>query len=504
MPKITDLRPAFWYFLTYILCLFLWSIFYFVPSDVQSFKNLFDLRFVYPNTVIVNDWHKELSYLAIVKEAIESRQLPWFVENLSKIVKGGDEFVGLPVYLTAPHALLLVFFNPFEFHLLNHLLCLSIGFVGCIIASKHWNFTFSTFIFFTLTFNFYGGFALKIAAYGPSMMGYYLSIFVILCLDKMYNDSARKEHLSISQNSISLAFILSTILYLGSLHYFVQWITFIIFWSLFNRKLFFEVVKAGVLTILITAPRLFPAVANFGFDGNPSEVMGYMPRIMFFEGFYDIRLIIDEPAFSWWEYNNYISAIGIIAVMVFAVFPLCRKQNRQNSIVMSMFPAGLIVAIISFWKFKAFLVPHFIPLLNAESLTSRYIFIPVLLLLLFASKNYSKSELQFNLAEKLFCYAMIALHVVFLATNLFYWRLDYIFQLVKETPSVADEYIAITEIAAVHLNILNSVVPSYYQFAFWLGVAFLLTGLMLSAFIVWKLRFTDGFARKTYDAKDKN
>lgn len=504
MPQIPNLRLAFWCFLTYLVCLFLWSIFYFVPSDVQSFKNLADLRFVYPNAIIVNDWHKELSYLAVVKDAIESRQLPWFVENLSKIVKGGDEFLGLPIYLTAPHALLLVFFDPFEFHLLNHLICLSIGFISCIIASRRWNFTLSTFIFFTLTFNFYGGFALKIAAYGPSMMGYYLSIFVILCLDKIFNDSARKEHLSISQNSISLAFILSIILYLGSLHYFVQWITFIIFWSLFNWKLFFDVVKAGALTILLTAPRLFPAVANFGFDGNPAQVMGYMPRIMFFEGFYEIRSIIDEPAFSWWEYNNYISAIGVIAITVFAVFPLCRRQNRHNSIVMSMFPAGLIIAIISFWKFKLFFVPDFIPLLNAESLTSRYIFIPVLLLLLFASVNYSKSELRFNLAEKLCCYAMIALHIVFLATNLFYWRLDHIFQLTKETPSAADEYLAIIEIASVDLSILNSVVPSFYQLAFWLGVAFLVTGLMLSTFIMWKLCFVVGFARNATKAKGRN
>ena len=99
---------------------------------------------------------------------------------------------------------------------------------------------------------------------------------------------------------------------------------------------------------------------------------------------------------------------------------------------------------------------------------------------------------------------MIAFHVVFLATNLFYWRLDYIFQLVKETPSAAYEYLAITEIAEVHLNIRDSVVPSLYQFAFLLGVAFLLVGLLVSIFSLWKLRFVVGFARKNYEAKDRN
>ena len=62
MPQIPNLRPAFCYFLTYVVCLFLWSIFI-LYSDVQSFKNLTDLRFVYPNAIIVNDWHKELSIL---------------------------------------------------------------------------------------------------------------------------------------------------------------------------------------------------------------------------------------------------------------------------------------------------------------------------------------------------------------------------------------------------------------------------------------------------------
>ena len=182
----------------------------------------------------------------MVKEAIESRQLPWFVENLSKIVKGGDEFLGLPSLFDCAPRTIARFFDPFEFHLLNHLICLSIGFISCIIASRRWNFTLSTFIFFTLTFNFYGGFALKIAAYGPSMMGYYLSIFVILCLDKIFNDSSRKEHLSISQNSISLAFILSIILYLGSLHYFVQWITFIIFGAFLTGSCFLKWSRQGL------------------------------------------------------------------------------------------------------------------------------------------------------------------------------------------------------------------------------------------------------------------
>ena len=47
----------------------------------------------------------------------------------------------------------------------------------------------------------------------------------------------------------------------------------------------------------------------------------------------------------------------------------------------------LLIFIISFHKLKFLLLPNFIPLFNAESLTARYIIIPVLFLTIVAAIN---------------------------------------------------------------------------------------------------------------------
>ena len=141
--------------------------------------------------------------------------------------------------------------DPFEFHLFNHVACLTIGFWGCVLFQRRWGLSPSAFFFFAVSFNFYGGFALKIAAYGPSMMGYYLSIFVILLLTDIHESKKEKNKAVFSRNAVWLAICLSTIMYLGSLHYFVQWVTFICFWSFFNRSSLIEIIKAGFLTFLL-------------------------------------------------------------------------------------------------------------------------------------------------------------------------------------------------------------------------------------------------------------
>jgi len=488
MLQSVKFPSAIYHLATYVFCIILWSIFYFVPSDVQSAQDLSKFQLVYPEVLIVNDWHKELSYLGVMKEAISSGRIPWFVEGLSKIVKGGNAFLGVPIYVAAPHVILLAFLDPFEFHLLNHVACLTIGFWGCVLFQRRWGLSPSAFFFFAVSFNFYGGFALKIAAYGPSMMGYYLSIFVILLLTDIHESKKEKNEAVFSRNAVWLAICLSTVMYLGSLHYFVEWVTFICFWSFFNRSSLIEITKAGFLTFLLTAPRLLPAAFNFGSEANSRAVMGYMPSPMFFDSFFEIRLITEYPAFAWWEYSNYVGVVGCFALVAFGVYPLLDATSRQESLVKAMLPASIILFVISFWKFKLFVVPHFIPLLNVESLTTRYIFIPVMLLLFYSTINYSKYEKESNFTARVFFHLLIALHAVFLGLNLFYWRMDFIHELLEQTPAAAAEYFATLDTAAVQLGIQDALVPPAYEWAFLGGIGLAVVGVTASLYVLLKAR----------------
>mgnify|MGYP001343888984 CR=1 FL=1 len=89
-------------------------------------------------------------------------------------------------------------------------------------------------------------------------------------------------------------------------------------WGIFNIKYIRFLLVAAVATVGLTAVRLFPAAVSFGTQENHRDVYGYGLNPEFFlQTFISIRNILDHPAFAWWEYSNYISLFGFLAIFYF-------------------------------------------------------------------------------------------------------------------------------------------------------------------------------------------
>ena len=155
----------------------------------------------------------------------------------------------------------------------------------------------ASFLFLVVTFNFYGGFVTKIAAYGPSHLGYYLFPFLVFILLKVSNKDHQIEKKEKVSLSVYLAIALSAIIYQGSLHYFIQWVTLLVFWGIFNFKHIRFLLLSAMITILLSALRLLPAAINFGTQPGPRDPIGYSFNPEFFlQTFISIRDTVDSPA----------------------------------------------------------------------------------------------------------------------------------------------------------------------------------------------------------------
>lgn len=481
---------SFLILLSYIACLVPWAVFYFLNFEGNG-SSFSITGFHLPQVIHVNDWHKELEYLKVLRESLLSYKIPFFVTNLTELfgasaITEKGEFLAIPIYTFSLQSILLLFMEPMQFHVLNHFLLLSLGFLGCYLLKKEFSLSMLSFFLLCITFNFYGGFVGKIAAYGPSHLGYYFSPYIILILYRVTNNDrlANKNQMVFLACCLGLA--LSGVLFQGSLHPFAEWTTFLIFWGIFNLKNFKFLLLSALITISLSMVRLLPAAIVNSTSPNNHGVQGYGFNPEFFlQTFISIRGITDFPAFSWWESSNYISIIGFFLILVFGFLVYFFNKKELITVKGLVLPLTLL-AFISFSDFQTLLIPRFVPILNIESLTSRFFFIVVLFLVVIAVVNFDKFYNGIDTFKgKLVIWCLMLVHSVFLYLSVFKWSLHSIqAQLYDYGGYELSESIRVSN---VQLNIQSDLIHSAYTSSFFIGLVF--TGITIFWLVLYFYRY---------------
>ena len=435
-----------------------------------------------------------------MKESLLSYNLPFFVPNLNELFSAGavtdkGEFLAMPIYTFSLQSIFLIFMEPMHFHIFNHLFLISVGFFGCYLIKKEFDLSLLAFFFLVVTFNFYGGFVGKIAAYGPSQLGYYFSPYIILILLRIgVTNSSNYKNQSIFLGCF-LGVILSGIMYQGSMHYFAEWITFLIFWGIFNLKHFKFLLIAALTTIFLSMVRLLPAAIINSTSSNQHNVIGYgfNPEFLL-QTFISIRGLIDYPKFGWWEFSNYISVIGFLLILIFGFLYYFFKKEQSLNIKGFIFPLVLLV-FISFSNFKNILIPDFIPILNIESLTTRYFFIIVLFLIVIATVNFDKFYKSVDiLKNKLVVWFLMIVHCAFLYISVFVWSLNSIQAQLYDYGGA--ELSSSLRISSISLYIQNDATYPLYTNSFFIGL--LVSGLTFLILVLYFCFYFINFSKKSH------
>jgi hypothetical protein len=177
----------------------------------------------------------------------------------------------------------------------------------------------------------------------------------------------------------------------GSYHIVIWCCMFLALMAAFHKLSRATVAWTILFTALLGAFRFAPAAIEYRNMSSYHFVSGHRSLYDLFESFVAIK----EPSeFSiggmfgrqgWWEYDYYVGILGLAALIFLGLVVRWRKdwELRGREYRTLDWPLGLMALLSTsyFWAFIA-LLP--LPLVNSERASSRFLIIPVLLLLVLA------------------------------------------------------------------------------------------------------------------------
>jgi hypothetical protein len=370
-------RVATWLFLLSLYGLGIAHWVYFlhqghVPDEIRSWRS--------------HDWPKEFRYYTVLNSALQDREIPYRVSMLFH--KHTDRFLGLPETNLSPQVLLLPYFKIGKFIVFNVCLLYTVGFVGCLALRRRYRLGLITFTVFFLLFSF-NGYITSHLAVGHSMwVGYYLLPFFCLYILKWLEGETD------STTALKLAFVLFLMVLQGAFHMMIWCWMFLLLFVACNRQYWKPVALTLGLSFLLALFRLLPAAYIFwDFDDDEYTFLSGYPTLKdVLDGLIEVRPWYYDYVggifgwMGWWEYDVYVGILGLAFLVYFGIYRCFDKspalqECRYRALDLPM----AILAILSLSYFYAFICKVPLPLFRGERVSSRFLIIPLFMLLVIAT-----------------------------------------------------------------------------------------------------------------------
>lgn len=327
----------------------------------------------------VEDWPLQLMYGAVLKQAVTQHAMPW---HISRRVLETTHFLAIPETTLSPQVLTLAWLPIGLYALCNILLLYTAGFIGCLLIRRKYQLSaFATAVLF-LFFNFNGFVTSHVGVGHAWVLGYFfLPFFCLITL----NLAEGKAGLGTAG---AMAFVLFAILLQGSFHIVIWCCMFLALLALAHRPSRATVAWTILFTALLGAFRFAPSAIEYANKSSYRFISGHRSLYDLFESFVAIK---ERSEFSiggifgrqgWWEYDYYTGLLGLATLIFLGIVVRWRRDwdLRGREYKALDWPLGLM-ALLSMSYFWAFIAMLPLPLVNSERASSRFLIIPVLLLL---------------------------------------------------------------------------------------------------------------------------
>ena len=369
------------------------------------------------------DWAKEYKYFAVLQESIQTGRIPYHVSYPLSLM-ATQRFMAIPETLSLfwPPTLLLAFLDIQAFILVNILILYSVGFAGCLLIRNRYRLSpFVFFLLFTL-FNFNGYLTAHLAAGHSMWVGYFFLPFIAYFLLKIL------EAQDGWAASGWLAAGLFGMVLQGAFHMFNWCLLFLALVLIGTRKFRprTQILAAMLLGILLAGLRLWPALLL----GNVLRGVesGYSSWGLFLTALIRIQpwSLEIKPGIFFWEYDFYISVVGLIFVLVFGiVFRFYRDKRLAEVRYPGLDLALLVMLVLSAGNTYQWLANHIpVNLLAVERVPSRFLVIPFLFLLVVACIRAQRT-IQPVCRKPVVAFVFLAAAgalLIFLASHSYAWR----------------------------------------------------------------------------------
>ncbi len=325
------------------------------------------------------DWQMFYDFYQVTQNALIEKSIPYFMPYT---YKGTNQFLAIPATDLFPTIYLLKFLSVEDFFLTQLIFVYSLGFLSCLWLKRKYQWSSVSFVAFFLLFNFNGHITSHLAVGHWSWTAYFLlPFFVGWVLSLVEGDD-------LGSRPARLTFVLFGILLFGGLHPFVWCLLFLLLLCPFQKRYWKPVLTGVGLTLVFSMYRILPASITFWDYKNPF-MYGFPSFSVLWSALTSIYqsqdVILDmryseKVSMPWWEVDHYISILGLGFLLYFGLWKRWRETEVLTDYRILNIPM-LLIAVFSFGAIFGFIAHLPLPLISVERTPSRFLILPLLILL---------------------------------------------------------------------------------------------------------------------------
>lgn len=365
--------------------------------------------------------------LEVLQQAIQSSELPLYITDEKGLKEVTNLFLSIPDQILSPDVLLLRFMTIEQFIVLHVIFFYAIGFLGLIMFKKKYRISFISFFLLFLLFNFNGHIVSHLSVGHLTWASYFLLSFFFYLIFGLFDKQ------SAGWNWIAkMAFLMLLIFISGGYHQFVWAIIFLSILVLVfknNKKTIFLSI---LFSIFVNVFRIFPAALLSG-KLDIEFMAGFPSMEKIIEGTYKMTSLGNTLYFDntkvdvlGWELYFYLGLLGFVFILYFGVTFF--RDNKDLEIIKLIIPSMVLLLLATGNFYKVFFDSK-IPLLSGERISSRFLIMPILVLLF--SSTFQTQKL-FSTKHNTYLKSGIALGIVLIANDLMQnmaeWNIDKIIE----------------------------------------------------------------------------
>lgn len=294
-----------------------------------------------------------------------------------------DRFLAIPDQILSPQVILLRILPVRVFVAGNVLLLYSLGYAGLLWIKRKFSLSLVAFTILFLLFNFNGHILAHFAVGHATWGGYFLFPWFAILAFQLVEGERGWTWIA------KMALLLFAIFLQGSFHQFVWGLIFLVLLAVAKRGYFLTAGGGALFGVLLSLVRILPPASMLGkFDdqfktGYPTLADLWQALFTIYSpGSETIPLLMNRPL-GYWELSLYVGLVGAIFLLYFGVWRWLDARDMHPEYHHLALPVlGLVVLSIGQIYRIIHLVP--IPLLGGERVSSRFISLPFVFILIFA------------------------------------------------------------------------------------------------------------------------
>jgi hypothetical protein len=379
----------------------------------------------------LHDWTQEGPRYYFIRQALLQGQLPL---SIGSELASTENFLAIPDTIISPQILLLRYVEPGAFVLINSLFLYTLGFVGLLLLMRKFKWSAVTFSFVFMLFSLNGHPIAQVAVGHSMWISYFLLPYFVLLVFEMIEGEVGWKWVTY------MALLVLGINLNGGFH-FVNWILlFLLLLGLTSRRYLAPALMAILYSVLVSLPRILPAAMEFGGEGR-SFISGYFSIADMVSAFVTLKLPEQalsgmNTALGWWEVDTYTGALGFIYLLVFGVYFTLQNSEKEPADHRRLMGAMLAMAVLSLGKMYQPFTMLPIPLADTERVSSRFIIVPVVILIVLAGtalERFLRSR-KWELGTRLAALLILGITAHDLLQHARLWRVENMGTLFSSTP----------------------------------------------------------------------